>query len=185
MVDTCPEELLVELLERVAEDGTAGLAALDRLLEEYPGDPRLHFLHGSLLAAEKRYDEAREAMAKAVEIAPDYDLARFQLGFLAFTSGDAQAASAAWARLLDRDSDNPLRLFAEGLERLAVDDFEGSAERLRRGIAANPENPPLNRDMTLIIDAMPRPPQPDDGQDEPSSLTQLALQQSAARKSVH
>jgi Flp pilus assembly protein TadD len=185
---TCPDELLRDALEQISEDTPGSVEKMDRLLADYPLDPRLHFLHGSLLAGARHYGPAQAAMARAVEIAPDFAIARFQLGFLAFTSGDPATASATWAPLLEHDPDDPLRLFVEGLHRLAVDDFAGAASYLRRGIAANTLNPVLNRDMALLLEGMPQvgtPASGDEGEEEPLSLTQLALQQSAARKKLH
>jgi hypothetical protein len=186
MSATCPDELLRDVLERMATDDADGGAGVDRLLADYPLDPRVHFLHGSVLAGARQYGPARAAMARAVEFAPDFAIARFQLGFLDFTSGDPVTASATWAPLLEQQPGDPLRLFVEGLQRLAVDDFAGAASFLRRGIAANTANLVLNRDMTLLLDAMPSAQSPSTGEeDEPLSLTQLALQQSAARKKLH
>jgi hypothetical protein len=117
-----------------------------------------------------------------LEIAPDFAIARFQLGFLAYTSGDAAEAFSVWEPLLDHSPDDYLRLFLEGFERLAADDFAGARERLERGIAANHDILPLNDDMRLILKALPASDQPRDGGGEPTSLAEQALQQSAARK---
>jgi tetratricopeptide (TPR) repeat protein len=185
MSATCPDELLREALERLARDDAGGLEEIEKLVGDYPGDARLYFLHGSLLAAARRYGEARTAMTRAVEIAPDYGIARFQLGFLAFTSGDAASASAAWEPLLKRDAGDSLRLFAEGLQRLAVDDFAAAADLLHRGMAANQDNPALNADMARLLEAIEAERAPADGEAEPLSLTQLALRQSAARSTRH
>jgi hypothetical protein len=45
-----------------------GLQSLDALIGDYPRDPRLHFLRGSLLAARQNYGEAREAMRLATAL---------------------------------------------------------------------------------------------------------------------
>ena len=149
-----PNELLQSVLGQMQQDGDEALASLDQLLTAYGRDARLHFLRGSLLAGQERYVLALLAMQRAVEIAPDYILARFQLGFLELTSGDAQAAQATWLPLLNLPSDTPVKLFVEGLNKLIVDDFEGSIALLEEGIALNTELPPMNRDMGLLIDQM-------------------------------
>ena len=82
-----------------ADAGGRGLAATDAALADYPADPRLLFLRGSLLAGLQRYDEARAAIAGAVELAPEFAIARFQLGFLQLTSGAAREAETTWAPL--------------------------------------------------------------------------------------
>ncbi|RZA18364.1 MAG: hypothetical protein EOP02_20240, partial [Proteobacteria bacterium] len=55
------------------------LAAVDRLAARYPADPRLHFMRGSILAGRKKPIEAHAALSRAVELAPDFHIARYQL----------------------------------------------------------------------------------------------------------
>src|SRR5260221_244134 len=107
----CPAERLSEVAAIVAGDDVKGLDRLDGLIGEFPRDARLHFLRGSVLAGLRRYEEARVAMQRAVEIAPHYALARFQLGFLEVTSGDAAAAEATWRPLDAPPGDSPPRPF--------------------------------------------------------------------------
>jgi tetratricopeptide (TPR) repeat protein len=184
MDQTCPEGTLREMLEAMAADEAGAAGRLEALLGTYPEDSRLHFLHGSLLAAAGHFGAAQDSIARAIRIAPDYAIARFQLGFLQFTSGDAAAATVTWRPLLERGGGDALRLFVEGLEALAVDDFPGAAERLRRGIAANDVNPPLNADMERLLNEIEARRSPAE-EETPLSLTQLALQQSAARGTRH
>lgn len=173
----CPQERLEALVGGLGDSDELG--SLDQALEDFPSDPRLHFLQGSVLAGSKRYPEARSAMGRAVELAPDYSIARFQLGFLEFTSGEAGLADQTWAPLQGLQAEHPLRQFAEGLMRLPADDIEGAIVRLRRGMAGNTEVPALNRDMQLLIDELLKdgssPPD-----DEPTSETQMLLRQLGA-----
>jgi tetratricopeptide (TPR) repeat protein len=170
--DLCPQDALESVLRTLTDSDD--VSAIDLLLTSYPSDPRLHFLKGSVLAGARSYEEARRAIGRAVDLAPDYDIARFQLGFLEFTSGEPTAAGGAWEPLLARPADYALRLFAEGLMRLPVDDVAGCVETLRLGIASNSEHPPLNRDMQLLIDELIRQePVPE----EPSSATDQLLRQ--------
>jgi tetratricopeptide (TPR) repeat protein len=185
MTALCPDDRLRDALDLMSRSDAQGLREVDGLLEDYPLDARLHFVRGSLLAALRDYSAAQSAMNRAVEIAPDYAIARFQAGFLAFTSGNVALASEIWEPLRAHDPEDPLRLFVEGLDRLAVDDFEGSAALLSRGIQANRDNAALNADMRLLLDAMPRPPSDAESEDEPVSLAQFTLRQSAARKKLH
>jgi Flp pilus assembly protein TadD len=170
----CPPELLSEAAARADADTTAGLSAVEDLLHSYPADPRLHFLKGSLLAALSRFDEALAPFTQAVRLNPQFPIARFQLGLLQLTSGDAAAAAATWAPLEALDPEQPLRLFAEGLLRLAADEFALAEALLRRGVAANAELPPLNRDMQVVLDAMSARAAADDP--EATSSAHLLLQ---------
>lgn len=171
---TCPPALLSSLLEVLDQDDQLGLERLDILLNDYGDDARLHFLRGSVLAGLQRYEAAIAAIGRAVELAPDFAAARFQLGFLHYTSGDAQAAERVWLPLADLPADAPPRLFAQGLGQLARDELDAGIATLERGIALNHENAPMNADMRLLIETIRT--QLAGAQDEPLSSTQLLLQ---------
>ena len=180
-LDLCPTDE-IEALTRVLSAG-GGVADVDAVVGRYPGDPRLHFLRGSVLAGERRYGEGRAAIRHPVELAPGFTIARFQLGFLEFTSGEPDLAAQTWAPLAELPAGDALRLFSEGLMRLPADDVEGAVIRLREGMAANAENPPLNRDMQMLIDELTRPPaDPAKAEPEPVSETQMLLRQFGGTK---
>lgn len=169
-----PQDRLEALVQALAAG--AGVEAIDVALTECAADPRLHFLRGSVLAGERRYPEARIAIGHAVSLAPDFAIARFQLGFLEFTSGEPDLARVTWAPLQDLPEGDALRLFANGLLRLTADDVDGAVADLGQGIEANVENPALNRDMQRLIDELTRPTAPTTD-DEPLSETQQLLRQ--------
>src|SRR5260221_14244355 len=81
-------------------------------------------------------------MQRAVEIAPHYALARFQLGFLQFTSGDAAAAEATWRPLEALPGDSPLRLFSGGVRALARRPAPGAIPKRGPGKRRNTHPPP-------------------------------------------
>lgn len=148
----CPDGRLNAVLAQLRSDDEGGLASMATLLQTWPLDPRLHFLKGSVLAGLQRYDEGRSAMARAIEIAPDFALARFQLGFLDLTSGRPVDALGVWQKLGDLPEDDALRVLAEGLASLAADNFAEALRLLRRGMELNTQNPLINTDMQLILD---------------------------------
>jgi tetratricopeptide (TPR) repeat protein len=153
MMDSlCGDGELQELMVAMQADAGDELEQADRLICEHPDDPRLHFLRGSILASIGRPIEAMPALRRAVELAPDFAIARFQLGFFQLTSGEAANALSTWGPLALLPEQNYLRMFVAGLTHLIRDEFEEAIGQLRSGIAANHENPPLNRDMQLIID---------------------------------
>lgn len=147
----CPDGPLAETLAVAADDDLAALARIADLLHDYPDDPRLHFLKGSLLAAQARFQDGRDAMTKAVEIAPGYDIARFQLGLLELSSGDVEAADATLRPLAEAAQESGLSLFVQGLRHLARDDLDAAEALLRRGIEVNAEYPLVNGDMELVL----------------------------------
>lgn len=151
MSDLCADEEITSLLAILQGDDEAGLDQIAGLLLRYPADPRLSFLAGSVLAGLQRYDEARVAMQRAIEISPTYELARFQLGFLELTSGLSAAAQQTWAPFASLPDSSPFRLFSDGLQCLLRDDYAECDRLLRRGMAVNQEHPLINGDMQLIL----------------------------------
>ena len=183
--DQCPPQKMADAVEALQADDAKGLRRIAELLGEYPRDARLHFLRGSVLASLQRYNDAHTAMVAAVELQPDFDIARFQLGFLELTSGDATAAVVTWQPLEDLAADDPLRLFARGLLFLIRDDFTQSIDTLRRGMSLNRDNPNLNSDMQMIVDKI-EGDSPGRGDDpETTSSAQMMLRQSATKETRH
>ena len=150
----CTEEQLSSLLGAVRGDSEKGLRALNEAAALFPNDPRIHLLKGSLLARREDFVGARASMRRAVDLAPDYAVARFQLGFLLLTSGEAYAAQEIWGPLHGLPRESYLRCFVDGLCHLVRDEFIDAIALLKNGIAANHENPAMNGDMQLIIETL-------------------------------
>lgn len=148
----CSDEEMTQLLTVMQSDAPDELALAERLIDAYPEDARLHFLRGSLLAGSGRPIEAHASLSRAVTLAPDFALARFQLGFFELTSGEAARALLTWEPLETISEDHYLAHFVKGLRHLISDHFAEAIASLQAGIAVNDENAPLNRDMQLIID---------------------------------
>jgi tetratricopeptide (TPR) repeat protein len=187
MTQTCDDERMAELVSAMQSEPDQ-VERIDALLGEFPEDARLHFLRGSILIGKGRLIEAHRALSRAVALAPDFDIARFQLGLFQLTSGEADNALETWGRLDRLPDGHYLRKFVDGLRCLIRDDFAGAIENLSRGIDLNQENPPLNGDMQMLIDQC-RPlltgaNAREDGA-EPASETSLILQQFADRKNLH
>lgn len=181
----CPEEKLEALVSMVGEDETRGTYYLEDLLGEHPEDARLHFLKGSLLAGRQDYTSARASMRQAVDLAPDFEIARFQLGFLLLTCGEPHAAQEAWGPLHGLAPGNYLRIFVQGLCHLIRDEFDDAITALQDGIARNSENPAMNNDMQLIIGEVRRKLSASDEDVAPVSSAHLLLQQAAFKATKH
>jgi len=130
------------------------ITSLKRALDLSPDDARMHYLLGAEHAQIGLYDRAVEELAKAVELDPKLTTARFQLGLIHLTSGRLEQAERAWAALEDLEPGNTLRLFKTGLLHLARDEFTECSSYLKKGIAANKENPTLNKDMQQILSSI-------------------------------
>jgi tetratricopeptide (TPR) repeat protein len=183
----CDDQKMQELVAAMQADEDP-IERIDALLNEFPEDARLHFLRGSNLIGKGRLIEAHRALSRAVTLAPDFAIARFQLGFFQLTSGEAENALETWGRLDRLPDGHYLRKFVDGLRCLIRDDFAGTIENLKQGIALNQENPPLSRDMQLIIDSC-RPllagRSAVDTDGEAASETSLILQQFTNRSKLH
>jgi tetratricopeptide (TPR) repeat protein len=187
MSSLCDELKMQELVAALAVEEDQ-IERIEALLEDYPEDPRLHFLRGSNLIGKGRLIEAHRALSRAVALAPDFAIARFQLGFFQLTSGEAENALETWGRLDRLPDGHYLRKFVDGLRCLIRDDFAGTIANLEQGIAINAENPPLSRDMGLIIENC-RPLLSGAGAaesgEETASQTSLILQQFSSRSKMH
>lgn len=181
----CPDDKLTGLLASLqAKDGRE-LRNLNDLLADYPDDARLHFLKGSLQAGAQDFVGARASMYRAVEIAPDYAVARFQLGLLLLSSGEAGAAEEMWDPLQGLPADNYLRLFATGLRQMARDEFEGAIRALQEGLARNQENLAMNHDMQLVIDRIREKLKDGNADGTSMSTADFILQQSVLKSRLH
>ncbi|MEM1052709.1 MAG: hypothetical protein AAGI28_11505 [Pseudomonadota bacterium] len=146
--DTEIEELVADLSWPDGGD----VSAVEALLTHYPDDPRLHFMLGSVLInGQSDYIKAHAALSRAIELAPEYALARYQLGFFELTSGEADRALATWGPLLNAPSDNYLRVFVEGMTHVIRDEFAEAIAKFERGIKLNTDNAPMNGDIQLLM----------------------------------
>jgi tetratricopeptide (TPR) repeat protein len=180
MTERCSDEALDELIAALQAASENKLDDVDRLLSKHPDDARLHFLRGSVLASLGRPIEALPALREAVELAPDFAIARFQLGFFQLVSAETANALSTWGPLALLPEDHYLRMFVAGLTHLIRDEFEQAIVQLRAGIAANDENPPLNRDMQLIFEqasALAAGARPEAAEGESASATSFLLDQ--------
>jgi predicted Zn-dependent protease len=142
---------IAELIAGIETSSDGEDQVITALLRRYPDDPRLHFMLGSVLAGKGRAIEAHQSMSRAVELAPGFLVARYQLGFFELTSGEPERALSTWGPLLAASRDNYLRVFVEGMTHLIRDEFAEAIARFQVGIALNNENPPMNNDIQLLI----------------------------------
>lgn len=121
-------------------------------VQEEPNSPLPSFLLGAELAQAGRIEEAVQAYAAATLIAPEFHMARYQLGLLQFTSGQAALALLTWQPLLALPLTDPLPAFVKGFAELANDHFAEALGHFRSGQAVNQQNAPLNADIQMVID---------------------------------
>jgi Flp pilus assembly protein TadD len=184
MSQTCDDQTMRELIGLMQANDDRAIDKLDSLVRQFPTDPRLPFMKASILVGAGNPIEAHQWFSKAIELAPDFAIARFQFGLFQLTSGEAAQALETWGRLDLLPDGHYLRAFVDGLRCLIRDDFEGARRNLRSGMASNDENLPLNGDMALLLRQLDDIENPtdnlssvEDTANEDVSQTSLLLQQ--------
>lgn len=151
-------ELLALAREASRRDDTGhALAYLKEASARDDASPQALFLLGSEYAQLGLMDDAKANMGRAAAAAPDFAIAHFQLGMLHVTSGEVDAAKAAWAPLALLGEDHPqayLATFHKGMLHLVADEFDDAIAALTAGLGQNHENEALNTDMRRVIDAI-------------------------------
>jgi tetratricopeptide (TPR) repeat protein len=157
------DRLLAEGLAASGNGDRAGaLALFARARDSHPASALPHFLLGSEQASAGDFDRAELAFANAVLLAPDFTLARYQLGLLQFSSQRAPVALLTWQPLFSLPEADALLHFVRGFAALAQDDFAEALRHYRHGLACTPANPALCGDILQVIEALERlPAKPD------------------------
>jgi tetratricopeptide (TPR) repeat protein len=148
-------DYMPQLLQTLQAPGLAPADAV-RLLADaadaHPADARPLLLLAAEFMQQGDADRAEAVYTTAVQRAPGFAIARFQLGLLQFTSGRPVMALSTWAALDELPEGDCLRLFKQAFEHLARDEFDDARALILRGMAANTTNAPLNRDMQMLLD---------------------------------
>ena len=110
-----------------------------------------HFLAGSEHASAGNVELAEAALARAVLLAPEFTLARYQLGLLQFSSQRPAMALVTWQPLFGLPGADPLGHFVRGFEALARDSFAEALEHYREGLACNDINQAMASDIQQVV----------------------------------
>ncbi|BBB62319.1 hypothetical protein UNDKW_4046 [Undibacterium sp. KW1] len=146
------DDILQEALRvSQANDGPAAISLFQQALTLNPGSATTYCLLGAEYITLGQVAESEAAYANALVLAPQFHVARFQLGLLQFTSARVAVALLTWQPLLDLQDDNALKLFVMGFAHMAQDDFEVAINYFERGIMLNTDIPPLNTDIQRVI----------------------------------
>ncbi|MES2039884.1 MAG: hypothetical protein V4495_18860 [Pseudomonadota bacterium] len=134
-----------------ANDGPAAINLFQQALTLNPGSATTYCLLGAEYITLGQVAESEAAYANALVLAPQFHIARFQLGLLQFTSAKVAVALLTWQPLLALQDDNALKLFVMGFAHMAQDDFDVALSYFERGIVCNVDIPPLNTDIQRVI----------------------------------
>ena len=146
------EELLRLALEATNRQHHAdAVAMLKTMLEREPD----HLFATYLLAAEHAQmglmEREEEGFKRTVELGPDFQIARFQLGQIHLTKGDSAAAKAVLAPLSQLPADKALGGYARGLIAATDEDLATAIAQIEAGLACDQEIPALAEDMRRML----------------------------------
>ncbi|HEY4082293.1 MAG TPA: hypothetical protein VGM81_16500 [Burkholderiaceae bacterium] len=134
-----------------ANQTQAALACFTQASQEQPQSGLPHFLIGTEYAQAGLVQEAELAFANAVLLSPNMSIARYQLGLLQFSSDRLAMALVTWQPLLALPEDDPLRQFVLGFSALGQEALDAAIVCFQKGMALNQSNPPMNRDIELVL----------------------------------
>jgi tetratricopeptide (TPR) repeat protein len=137
-------------------DGGTAIAYLKAAVARSDATAAAHYLLGAEYAQIALYDRAMDEMEAAIALDPALWTARLQLALLYLAANREDRAADVLGPLAERQDDDPLQRFADGLLRLIGGDMAGARDALAAGIARNDANLALNGDMQRIIDEIGR-----------------------------
>lgn len=145
--------------DRLISDGLAASSehhpqeAIDlfaRASELRPGSGIPHFLIASEHAAAGNQPAAECAFANAVLLAPDFELARYQLGLLQFSAGRAAVALVTWQPLFGLGPHASLGRFVRAFAALAQDRLQEALALFGAGLACDELNAAVASDVRKV-----------------------------------
>jgi Flp pilus assembly protein TadD len=134
-----------------ANDGAQAVEWFQKASAAEPAAGLPQFLLGAELASMGNMDQAEAAFANATRLAPDFPMARYQLGLLQFSSGRAAIALLTWQPLLHLPDSDPLPHFVKGFAALAHDRFDEALRHYEQGLTLNTTNDALSGDIEKVI----------------------------------
>jgi Flp pilus assembly protein TadD len=147
------EELLRLALDATGNNNHADAVSMLKTLVERDNK---HVFGTYLLAAEHAQlgmvDRAEEGFRRTVNLAPDFAMARFQLGQLLMVKGDNAGAAETFAPIAQSTGSDALPAFARALAAVANDDMQEAIRQLQDGLARPQEVPALTGDMQRMLD---------------------------------
>jgi tetratricopeptide (TPR) repeat protein len=116
-----------------------------------PESHQAHYLLGATLAQVGRSVDAENSFLACLGVAPEFGIARFQLGLLQIVGSRLDHGCATLRPLTFLGEDDYLKWFAKGLIELVGNDRNAAVESLERGLALNQQIPALNHDIRGIL----------------------------------
>ena len=131
-------------------DHHAALSYLKEALSREPENAKALYLLAAEYAELGLFDRAIEGMQQCLQLDPNIEMARFQLGLLFAQANKPEDAKAQWQQLATA-SDEALKVFSAAMIELLQDDKDSAARSLSLGISKCASNPALKRDMEQLL----------------------------------
>ncbi|HLX02551.1 MAG TPA: hypothetical protein VKS80_10610 [Trinickia sp.] len=147
----CDDDAMAAIVAALNGPDEDALSLINDALARWPRDHRLWFLRASIYAGQQRRAEARVDFTQTLALEPEFDVARFMLGFLELMDQRVQEAALAWGPLDRLEETDALRVFKSGLLDLSEDRFGQALEQLKRGLALNERHPAINGYVEAVI----------------------------------
>lgn len=152
MLDTSE---LIHLAMHASKKGDthAALNYLKDALEQEPGNAVARYLLAAEHAEIGLYDRAIDGMKEALALAPEIEIAAFQLGLLFLQTNQPEPALATFEELADRALDPALQSFARAYQHLIRDDVATAITGFSEGLACC-SNDHLKGDIQRVLDRL-------------------------------
>lgn len=145
------EELLRLSLEAINGNRDAeAISMLKLMLSREPGHLHATYLLAAQHAQIGMFDRAEAGFRTVVEMAPEFSIARFQLGQLLTMKGVPDEVREVLSPLVG--GDDAVAAYARGMIAFADGDADTGVEELGRGLALPQEIPALASDMARLRD---------------------------------
>lgn len=146
------EELLRLSLAAMGEGRDAeSMSLLKTLLERTPGHGYGQYLLAAQHAQLGMMDRAEAGFRAALQVMPELQLARFQLGQLLLVQERGQEAKAVLAPLVPASPGQALGAYARALTAVADDDIALTLRELQDGLDCPQDIPALADDMRRLL----------------------------------
>ncbi len=145
------ELFMLGLRAGASGDSGSAIGYLKLAVNKADAHAKAHWALATEYAALKMPDRAELHFAKAVELDPQQPVARFQYGLLLLTSGRIDEAQAVWSPLDELASNDPVRLFKQGLLHMVRDEFDTALSCLRSALTEPTLDAALAKDLQMTI----------------------------------
>lgn len=129
----------------------AALEYLYKSLEQEPGNAKAVFLLAAEHAELGLYDRAIEGMKQSLQLAPDLEMARYQLALLYMQQGRIDECRSIWEYFSENAKESSIRSLSQGL--LIIDEnYQAGIDLINNAAESKISNSFLNQSINSIRD---------------------------------